>query len=69
MADLSISEEEIARLMSAFNAHDTDGDGLISTAQLGKVLHTLGQNPTDAELQVRKYMHEDVFLAKGQTAH
>jgi len=32
MADLSISEEEIARLMFTFNAHDTDGDGLISTA-------------------------------------
>ncbi len=47
-----LSGEEIARLMGAFNQHDRDGDGLISTEQLGKVLHTLGQNPTDAELQV-----------------
>ena len=50
MAD-RISEDEIAMLMRAFNKHDTDGDGVISTAELAKVLHSLGQNPTDAELQ------------------
>ncbi len=53
MTSERIGEDDIARLMKAFNLHDSDGDGLISTAELGKVLHTLGQNPTDAELQVR----------------
>ena len=52
MAD-RISEDDIARLMEAFNQHDKDKDGLISTAELGGVLHTLGQNPTEADLQVR----------------
>ncbi len=52
MAD-RLGSEDIARLMEAFNQHDSDGDGLISTEELGRVLHTLGQNPTDAELQVR----------------
>ncbi len=47
-----LSDDDIARLMEAFNRHDSDGDGVISTEELGRVLHTLGQNPTDAELQV-----------------
>ncbi len=51
MAD-RLGSEDIARLMEAFAQHDSDGDGLISTEELGRVLHTLGQNPTDAELQV-----------------
>lgn len=50
MAD-RISEDEIAMLMRAFNKHDTDGDGVISTAELAKVLHSLGQNLTAYELQ------------------
>ena len=54
MAD-RITEDEIAHLMRAFNAHDSDGDGLISTAELAKVLHSLGQNPTEAELQDLAY--------------
>ena len=54
MAD-RISQEDIARLMEAFNQHDADRDGFISTQELGQVLHTLGQNPTDAELQDLAY--------------
>ena len=54
MADL-ITADEIARLMEAFTLHDKDKDGLISTTELGHVLHTLGQNPTEAELQDLAY--------------
>ena len=54
MAD-RISSDDIARLMEAFNRHDTDGDGLISTQELAKVMHTLGQNPTEADLQDLAY--------------
>ena len=32
-----ISEGEIARLMQAFNKHDADRDGVITTAELGQV--------------------------------
>ena len=54
MAD-RIHADDIARLMSAFTKHDTDGDGLISTQQLGRVMHSLGQNPTEADLQDLAY--------------
>ncbi|XP_040583260.1 calmodulin-A [Lepeophtheirus salmonis] len=46
-----IPGEEISRFLEAFNLYDDDSDGVITTSQLGKILHYLGQNPTEAELQ------------------
>ena len=53
MADI-ISGDDIAELMEAFARFDTDNDGLINTIELRHVLHYLGQNPTDAELQEQR---------------
>ena len=50
MADETLSEEQIAECKEAFSLFDADGDGAISTKELGEVMRSLGQNPTEAEL-------------------
>ena len=50
MAD-TLSEEQIAEFKEAFSLFDKDGDGTITTKELGTVMRSLGQNPTEAELQ------------------
>lgn len=67
MAD-QLTEEQIAEFKEAFSLFDKDGDGTITTKELGKssnkfnekfrqfsrlgtVMRSLGQNPTEAELQ------------------
>ncbi|XP_038270122.1 calmodulin-like protein 3 [Dermochelys coriacea] len=44
-------EEQIAEFKEAFSFFDKDGDGAITTGELGTVMRSLGQNPTEAELQ------------------
>ena len=51
MADV-LNETQVAEFQDAFKAVDTDHDGFIASSQLGVVLRSIGQNPTDAEVQV-----------------
>ena len=43
--------EKIARMKDAFALFDKDGDGTMDTSELGTVLRSLGQNPSEEELQ------------------
>ena len=43
--------DQLARFQEAFSAFDVDGNGRITSTELGTALRTCGQNPTEAELQ------------------
>ena len=48
-----LMEEQIAEFLEAFSLFDKDGDGTMTTRELGPLMRSLGQNPTEAELQAR----------------
>ena len=52
MAREFLTEKEIGDFQDAFCSFDTDHDGIINSRELGSVLRQIGQNPTEAELQV-----------------
>ena len=41
----------VLEFREAFALFDKDGDGTITTKELGTVMRSLGQNPTEADLQ------------------
>ena len=62
MARDFLSEEQIGEFQDAFTYFDTDHDGIINSRELGSVLRQIGQNPTEAELQVSKNWHFFLIL-------
>lgn len=50
MAD-NLTQEQIAEFKEAFSLFDKEGNGTVTTKELGTVMRSLGQNPTEAELQ------------------
>ena len=50
MAD-QLTEEQTEEFKEAFALFDKDGDGTISTKELGTVMNSLGQKPTISELE------------------
>ena len=46
-----LTEDQIAEFKEAFSVFDKNGDGKIIINELGTVLRSLGQTPTEAELQ------------------
>lgn len=47
----SLTKEDLATLKEAFTVYDKNNDGTITTKELSTVMRSLGQNPTDAEVQ------------------
>ena len=41
----------LTEFKEAFSLFDKDGDGTVSSSELGTVLRSLGQNPTEEELE------------------
>lgn len=46
-----MTEEEVTKLWEAFQVFDTDGSGAISAEELGQVMRSLGQSPSETELR------------------
>ena len=46
-----MTAQQIQELKEAFQLFDRDGDGTISTDELGIVLRSIGQNPTDQQIE------------------
>mmetsp|Transcript_18805 Transcript_18805/g.34022 ORF Transcript_18805/g.34022 Transcript_18805/m.34022 type:complete len:156 (-) Transcript_18805:182-649(-) len=45
-----LTPEQIAEFKEAFSLFDKDADGTITSKELGTVMRSLGQNPTECEL-------------------
>merc|ERR1712115_390839 len=45
-----MTDEQIAAFKEAFSLFDRNGDGSVTTKELGTVMRSLGQNPTEAEI-------------------
>lgn len=50
-AEYGLSEEQVAEFKEAFMLFDKDLDGRITATELGIVMRSLGQRPTEAELK------------------
>lgn len=44
------TEEQLDELREAFAVYDINGDGVVTTRELGTIVRQLGQNPTEAEI-------------------
>ncbi|XP_037026495.1 calmodulin-A-like isoform X2 [Bradysia coprophila] len=51
LSEYGLSEEEVSEFKEAFMLFDKDEDGTITMAELGVVMRSLGQRPTETELR------------------
>lgn len=42
----------LAEIKDSFSLFDVNGDGTITVAEIGTVLRSLGQNPTEADIEL-----------------
>ncbi|KAJ3091215.1 hypothetical protein HK102_001299 [Quaeritorhiza haematococci] len=46
-----LSEQQISEFKEAFSLFDQDGDGAVTSKELGTIMRSLGQIPTEAEIK------------------
>ncbi|CAN6466583.1 unnamed protein product [Victoria cruziana] len=46
-----LTDEQISSMREAFSLFDSDGDGRIAASELGILMRSLGENPTQAQLK------------------
>ncbi|XP_019758647.2 neo-calmodulin isoform X2 [Dendroctonus ponderosae] len=51
LTEYGLSEDQVAEFKEAFMLFDKDEDGMITMAELGVVMRSLGQRPTETELR------------------
>ena len=57
---VEIIQYSISEFKLAFSVFDKDGDGTITTKELGEVLRNMGHNPSDGDLdEMLKEVDED----------
>ena len=61
VSSTDLTGEQVSEFQEAFSLFDKDGDGTISTKELGVVMRSLGQNPTASELQARALRERESF--------
>ena len=59
----------LAEFKEAFSLFDKDGDGTISINELGYVMRSLGQNPTEQELLVNSFENTQSQLSLSRYNH
>ncbi|XVF20607.1 hypothetical protein REPUB_Repub12eG0015300 [Reevesia pubescens] len=55
-----LTDDQISEFKEAFSLFDKDGDGCITTKELGTVMRSLGHNPTETELQEETDSEEEL---------
>ena len=59
-----LTEEQIGTFQDTFREFDKNNDGFINTKELAALLRKLGQNPTEAELQVPTFLLYFILVFK-----
>lgn len=66
-AEYGLSEEQVAEFKEAFMLFDKDLDGRITATELGIVMRSLGQRPSDTELKNMVTMVDQDGKGEGRT--